>query len=45
MAALLVTGHWLLVTAFFANLIVRPVDAIHHVQNTHPWVLNDYARQ
>lgn len=26
----------LLVIAFFANLTVRPVDAKHHVQNTHP---------
>jgi len=26
----------LLVIAFFANLTVRPVDAKHHVHNTHP---------
>jgi NAD(P)H-dependent flavin oxidoreductase YrpB (nitropropane dioxygenase family) len=26
----------LLVIAFFANLTVRPVDAKHHVENTHP---------
>jgi hypothetical protein len=26
----------LLVVAFFANLTVRPVDAKHHVENTHP---------
>ena len=26
----------LLVIAFFANLTIRPVDAKHHVENTHP---------
>jgi hypothetical protein len=26
----------LLVIAFFDNVTVRPVDAKHHVENTHP---------
>ena len=29
----------LLVIAFFSNLLIRPVNSKHHVQNTHPGVL------